>query len=109
VRTALESIVDEGRRASRVIGRIRTMFKKTESEKTRVDINEIIRKILTFMDAGLQSQGVLVRAALTEEFPHLLVDRAQLQQVVLNLVMNAVEAMASVGTRDRVLKVTSEL
>jgi signal transduction histidine kinase len=109
VRMALESIVEEGRRASRVIGRVRTMFKKTEPEKTRLDINELIREVLALMDGELQNQCVLVQTELTEEFPQLLVDRPQLQQVILNLIMNAVEAMASVGARERVLKVTSEL
>jgi PAS domain S-box-containing protein len=109
VRAALESIVDEGRRASRVIGRVRTMLKKSEPEKTRIDINELIREVLALMDGELQNQRVLVRTELIEEFPQLLVDRAQLQQVILNLIMNALEAMASVSARERILKVTSEL
>jgi PAS domain S-box-containing protein len=109
VRAALESIVDEGRRASRVIGRVRTTFKTSEPEKTRLDINELIREILALMDGELQNQSILVQTELIEEFPQPLADRAQLQQVILNLIMNAVEAMASVSTRERVLKVTSEL
>lgn len=109
VQAALKSIMDEGRRAGEVIGRIRMMFRKSEPEKVRLDINELIREILALVDGELQNQCVLVRAELHDELPQVLVDRAQLQQVILNLIMNAVEAMASVSTRERVLKVTSEL
>jgi PAS domain S-box-containing protein len=108
-RAALVSIVDEGRRASRVIGRIRTMLKKGEPEKAWLDLNVLIREVLELMDGELLNQCILVRAELIEELPQLLVDRAQLQQVILNLIMNAVEAMDSVGNRERVLRITSRL
>jgi len=109
VRMALESVVDEGRRANKVIGRIRMMVKKGDPEKTWLDINELIRELLAIMDRELQNQDVLVRTELIEGLPRVFVDRAQLQQVILNLIMNAVEAMESVITRARVLRVTSEL
>jgi len=109
VRAALESIMADGRRASEVIGRIRVMFKKGEPEKAWLDINELIREILAPVDGELQNQCVLVQTELLDELPQVLVDRAQLQQVILNLIMNAVEAMASIKTRARVLRVTSEL
>jgi PAS domain S-box-containing protein len=108
-RAALVSIVDEGRRASSVIGRIRTMLKKGEPEKTWLDLNVLIREVLELMDGELLNQCILVQAELIEELPQLLVDRAQLQQVILNLIMNAVEAMDSVGNRERVLRITSRL
>jgi len=108
-KAALVSIVDEGRRASRVIGRIRMMFKKGEPEKARLDLNVLIREILELMDGELQNQCILVQAELIEQLPQVLVDRAQLQQVILNLIMNAVEAMDSVGNRERVLRITSRL
>jgi PAS domain S-box-containing protein len=109
VRAALESIMADGRRASEVIGRIRVMFKKGEPEKAWLDINELIREILALVDGDLQNQCVLVQTELLDELPQVLVDRAQLQQVILNLIMNAVEAMALIKTRARVLRVTSEL
>jgi PAS domain S-box-containing protein len=108
-RAALVSIVNEGRRASRVIGRIRMMLKKGEPEKARLDLNVLIREVLEVMDGELQNQCILVQAELIDELPQLLVDRAQLQQVILNLIMNAVEAMESVGNRERVLRITSRL
>jgi PAS domain S-box-containing protein len=109
VRMALESIVDEGRRASKVIGRVRAIFKKRETETAWLDINELILEMLALMDGELQNQCILVRTELVEKPPQALVDRLHLQQVILNLIMNAVEAMESVTTRARVLKVTSEL
>jgi PAS domain S-box-containing protein len=108
VRTALKSIMDEGRRASEVIGRIRVMFKKGEPEKVWLDINELIREILALVDGELQNQCVVVQTELYEGLPQVLVDRAQLQQVILSLIMNAIEAMDSVGSRARVLRVASE-
>jgi PAS domain S-box-containing protein len=109
VRAALESIVDEGRRASMVIGRIRTMLKKGEPEETWLDLNALIREVLALMDGELQDRCVLVGTELMDDLPRVLFDRAQLQQVILNLIMNAAEAMASVSTRTRVLKVATEL
>jgi PAS domain S-box-containing protein len=109
VKAALTSMVDEGRRASRVIGRIRMMLKKGEPEKTRLDLNLLVREILELIEGELQNQCVLIQTELIDDLPHVLVDRSQLQQVTLNLIMNAVEAMASIGTRERVLKITSQL
>jgi PAS domain S-box-containing protein len=109
VRAALTSIVDEGRRASRVIGRIRMTLKKGGPEKSLLDLNVLIREILDLIGGELEYQGVLVRTELADEIPQVLVDRAQLQQVILNLIMNAVEAMASIGPHERILKITSQM
>jgi PAS domain S-box-containing protein len=109
VREALTSIVDEGRRASRVIARIRMMLKKGERERSRLDLNVVIREILELIDGELESQCVLLHTKLNEKLPLVMVDGAQLQQVILDLIMNAIEAMASHGPRAKVLEITSQL
>jgi PAS domain S-box-containing protein len=109
VRAALTSIVDEGRRASRVIGRIRMMLKKGEPEKSRLNLNALIREVLELIEGELEHQHVLVQTELFDELPQAMVDGVQLQQVILNLIMNAVEAMASIGPHERVLRITSQL
>jgi two-component system, NtrC family, sensor kinase len=108
VRAALNRIVREGHRASHVIGSIRAMFKKDVEARTRVDVNEIIREVLALLQNDFAKKRVTVQPVLTTELPHVLADRIQLQQVILNLVVNAVEAMESVTDRQRILQVRSE-
>jgi PAS domain S-box-containing protein len=109
VRAALTSVVDDGRRAGRVIERIRVMLKKGEPEKSCLNINLLIREIIELIGVELQHHNVLVRTELADELPLAMVDGAQLQQVILNLIMNAVEAMASISSDERVLRITSQL
>src|SRR5215831_9927300 len=97
--TALESIVAASHRASDVLASVRAMFKKEPSESVPTDINQIILTVLSIVRVELQQQGVDVQTQFNEHLPTVLGDKVQLQQVVLNLVMNAVEAMQSVQTR----------
>jgi len=106
---ALKRIVSDAHRASEVIGSIRAMFKKDIQEKALLDLNQLIREVLMLVHAELQSQRVSVHTELMEDLPHVLADRVQLQQVIMNLIMNASEAMASVTNRARVLRVKSEV
>jgi C4-dicarboxylate-specific signal transduction histidine kinase len=106
---ALEEIVADSTRASAVISRIRAFIKKTPAEKTLVNINEVIQEVLALAGLELQKNKILVEQQLTKALPLLRADRVQLQQVVLNLIMNGVEAMTTVTDRPRVLRVQSRI
>jgi C4-dicarboxylate-specific signal transduction histidine kinase len=108
VRESLNRIVNEGHRASHVIGSIRAMFRKDAGDRTLVDINEIIREVVALLQSDLAEKRVTVKSVLTAEVPHVIADRVQLQQVILNLVVNAVEAMETVTDRQRILQIRSE-
>jgi signal transduction histidine kinase len=108
VRSVLESIVSDGHRASDVIGSVRKMFKKNGQYKAPVDVNNLIREVLNLVQGELRSQRVLIQTELFEHVPQVLGDRVQLQQVLLNLILNAVEAMASITDRSRFLHLKSE-
>ena len=104
--TALEGIVAASHRTSDIIASVRAMFKKEPSERVPTDINQIILTVLSIVRVELQQHSVDLQTQLNEHLPNVLGDKVQLQQVVLNLVMNAVEAMQSVQTR--VLKVQTD-
>src|SRR4029077_1900593 len=104
---ALEEIVGDGTRASAVIARIRAFIKKTPGEKSELEINEVIQEVLALADPELQKNRVSVRCEWTKTLPLLRADRVQLQQVLLNLIMNGIEAMADVTDRPRMLWVQS--
>jgi len=107
-RAALESVVNDGHRAGEVIGSIRAMFKKDQKERLPLDLNEIARDVLALLRGELQAQNILVRTDLAGRLPLVQGDRGQLQQVILNLVRNAADAMSQVSDRERVLLITSE-
>ncbi|THD61919.1 MAG: PAS domain S-box protein [Bradyrhizobium sp.] len=107
-RACFRRIVNDGHRASQVINGIRTMLVKGDGERELLDINGLVREVLVFAHAELENKGIMVRAELNENLPEVLVDRIQLQQVVLNLVLNGIDAMAALSSRPRVLKLRSE-
>jgi PAS domain S-box-containing protein len=109
LRQALEEIVADGTRASAVIARIRAFIKKTPSEKNKVDINETIEEVLGIAGRELRENRVLLECQLTRPLPLVLADRVQLQQVMLNLIMNGIEAMAEVADRPRLLWLQSQV
>ena len=90
-------IVKDGHRASEVVGRIRAFFRKTTPEKVRVDINQLIEDVIAMTPAELRRNHVRVRTELAEDLPAVVGDQIQLQQVLLNLVINAIEAMSTVN------------
>jgi signal transduction histidine kinase len=106
-RAALERIVGEAHRASDVIGAIRAMFKKAAADKSPVDVNAMIRDVLVLVGQDLESRRIAVETDLPAGLPAVVGCPAQLQQVFLNVVTNAVEAMDSVAERARRLRVTS--
>ena len=108
VRATLKRIVADGHRASEVIAGIRAMFKQDSQDKARLDANELVREILALVQGDLQTRGVSAGIRLTSDPLQVSGNRVQLQQVILNLVMNAVEAMDSVTDRARVLGISSE-
>ena len=109
LRRALEEIVADGTRASSVIARIRGFIKKAPAEKSDLDINEVIQEVLALARRELSENRVLLEPQLTEALPPVLADRVQLQQVLLNLIMNAIEAMTSVADRPHILWLQSQV
>ena len=109
LRRALEGIIADGTRASTVLARIRAFIKKEPAEKSELDINEVIREVLVLAGRELYENQVLPDHQLKTDLPSVLADRVQLQQVLLNLIMNGIEAMAAVTDRPRLLGVQSRI
>ena len=108
VREALKCIVSDGHRASQLIGTIRSMFKKDGQKRAPVDITQLLQEALGLMQAELQNQRVSLQSELEPQPIQVLGDRVQLQQVVINLITNAIDALGSVTEHPRVLRVRSE-
>ena len=109
LRHALKEMVADSTRAGAVIARIRAFIKKTPPQKIQVDINEVIQEVLVLAGHRLQENRVSLERQLTKDLPLVMADRVQLQQVLLNLLMNAIEAMSAVTNRPRLLWVQSQL
>ena len=107
-RDSIDRMIKDAHRASEIIMRIRSMTRNAPPVQLAIDFNDVIGDVLSFARGELLAKGVSVRLALLEDLPSITGDRVQLQQVVLNLVMNAVEAMASITGRERVLGITSQ-
>jgi signal transduction histidine kinase len=90
-----------------VIRRVRALAKKTEIEKAPLDVNDVVREVIALVQRELFSQKVSLRMELAPALPVILGDRIQLQQVIINLVMNGIEAMQSVKDRPRELVIRS--
>jgi PAS domain S-box-containing protein len=107
VRQALGRIVEHGNRAADVIGRIRALIKKAPPRKDRLEINQTIDEVIELTHGEATKNGVLVETELAAGLPLIHGDRVQLQQVILNLVINAVEAMSRVSAGERELLITT--
>jgi C4-dicarboxylate-specific signal transduction histidine kinase len=103
VRQALGCIVKDGNRAGDVIGRIRALIKKAPPRKDGLEINEAILEVLALTRGEVVKNGVSLQTQLAEGLPLIQGDRVQLQQAILNLIINAIEAMSGVGERSREL------
>ena len=107
VREALVAIVKDGHRAGEVIQRIRQLVTKTDPQRARVDVNDVVRDVLSLVRGVARSHDVSFRLELAAALAPVLGDRVQLQQVLINLVMNGMEAMTSVEDRPRELVIRS--
>ena len=108
VRSALIRIVNDGERGSSIIDSIRAMLKKGDQKRTPLNINDLIYDVMHLTQGQFQRHGVSIRSELADDLPSILADRIQLQQVILNLFVNAAEAMISISDRERLLRVRSE-
>jgi signal transduction histidine kinase len=108
-RAALESVVSDGHRAGEVVASVRAMFKNKSGEKTPLDLNDLIQDVLLLVRGELQAQEIVVQTGLNRPLPLVLGNSGQLQQVILNLVRNAADAMGTVSGRARLLRVKSAI
>jgi PAS domain S-box-containing protein len=106
-KAAVQRIVRDANRASDVIARIRSFLKRSEFLPSRVDIDDVIGEVIGLVQAEARAQGVSIRHDATAALPAVLADRVQLQQVILNLVMNALEAMSATEGAPRVLALSA--
>jgi PAS domain S-box-containing protein len=107
VRRSVEWVIDDGNRASEVIRRVRSLANKTDIERVPLDVNDVVRETIGLMQREVFSHQVSLRMELAPALPTILGDRVQLQQVIINLVMNGIEAMQSVTDRPRELVIRS--
>ncbi|MGJ4941839.1 ATP-binding protein [Bradyrhizobium sp. HKCCYLS1011] len=107
-RSALNNIVTEGRRASEIFDNIRDLFRKSSRQWTAIDMNEIISNILESLHVELADHRIEVQTALQPELPPVWGHRGQLQDVLLNLIRNAIEAMEAGEGKLRLLRLTTE-
>jgi signal transduction histidine kinase len=109
VRDGLQAIARDGRGASDVIARIRALARRTAIEKEPLDINDVIREVVAVAEGEARRTRSTVRTELAGNLPRVLGDRVQLQQVVLNLLLNGLEAMHAVVGRPRELVIRTQL
>jgi PAS domain S-box-containing protein len=107
IRAAVNDIAAAGQRAAEVILQIRNLLKKRTPEKTRLNINDLIREVIALIPHVLEKHKISMRTDLLPDLPSVLGDRIQLEQVILNLFMNGIEAMVYVDQESRVLAVRS--
>jgi PAS domain S-box-containing protein len=107
VRKALDGIVENARRVGEIIGRIRAFAKKAPPRKERLDVNEAVGEVVALTLGEARKNGIRAQMQLTEHLPLVEGDRVQLQQVMLNLVVNAIEATSEVGDGPRELLITT--
>jgi len=107
-REAARRIIRDGKRAGEVIARTRALSRKTETEKERLDLNEAIQEVVALVQGEVRRNRVTLRLDLASDLPPVLGDRVQLQQVVLNLLMNGIEALSAVGDRPRALVISTQ-
>ncbi len=104
-REAAARVVKDAARASDIIKRIRSLFKKELAQRELVDINEMVRGMIELLRSEATRHTIAMRTELTEDLPRITGDRVQLQQVLMNLMMNSIEAMKDVqGTRELTVK-----
>jgi PAS domain S-box-containing protein len=106
--SGVRRMIRDANRAAEVIAHLRALLKKSGAEKVWLDVTGVIREVLVLAQPEIQRHGIVMREALAEDLPPVLGDRVQLQQVLLNLIVNGMEAMAEVEEPDRALAIRSE-
>jgi C4-dicarboxylate-specific signal transduction histidine kinase len=96
-RAAALRVVTDGRRAAEIISRVRLLFKKGTPERELLDVNEVVREMIVLLRGEAARHNISVRMELAGDLPQVMGDRVQLQQVMMNLIMNSIDAMQNVG------------
>lgn len=108
-RDSAELILRDGDRASRVIARIRALLKKSPPSKTLLDVNEVVNEVVGLTQSEMVRNSVRLRIDLADDLARVPGDRVQLQQVLLNLIVNAVEAMLTIEDRQRAMLIATDI
>ena len=108
MRSALDSIVEDSHRAGRILNDIRALFLKTDSEYESINVNEIASGVLRLLQEELKAHGIVARADLAPDLPRVTGHKGQLQEVLVNLVQNAIEAMSAIRANRRRLWLKTE-
>jgi C4-dicarboxylate-specific signal transduction histidine kinase len=108
-REALRAIIRDGNRAADVVSRVRGLFKKARPTKERLNINQAIEEVVVLTQGEARRNNVRLRTELAANLPSVMADRVQIQQVVMNLILNGIEAMSAVEDRKRLLVVRTQL
>jgi signal transduction histidine kinase len=104
-REAASRVVKDANRAAEIISRVRLVFKKGVPQRELVDVNEIIREMVALMRSQIMRHSISIRTEFAEDLPRIMADRVQLQQVLMNLMINGIDAMKDVdGTRQLAIK-----
>lgn len=106
-RETVRRTLRDGNRASDVVKRLRALFAKTDAAAEPLDINQAAREVVALLSAELDRAGVAVQLALAQPLPPVWADRVQVQQVILNLLLNATEAMSGLGERPKRLRLAT--
>jgi signal transduction histidine kinase len=106
--TFIERIIKDGKRTADIVSRIRDFSKKAPVRKIDLDVNEAIVEIMELTRVAMSEHSVSVKMQLSDALPRILGDRVQLQQVILNLIMNAIEAMSEVREGSRALVISTD-
>jgi len=108
-RAAIESVVRSAHRAAEVIDSIRSLYKRDLDRRTWLNVNEVVRQAVTTLDTDLRTHRILVATELRDALPQLFGSRALLEEVFVNLITNAIEAMHAVTDHERRLRISSDL
>jgi len=107
-RIAVDCIAQQGTRASDVVRQIRAMFTKGTPERSRVQVNQLIQEVAALMQTDAARNQVTIETELAEDLPDAMADRVQLQQVLVNLIQNGIEAMSGISGRPRRLAIRTQ-
>jgi C4-dicarboxylate-specific signal transduction histidine kinase len=109
LRSCLEDMVADSHRAAQIVDAVRAMYKKDAQSKSMVDLSELVAETLDLLRTEIVKHDVTVRKIEAEMLPRVFADRVQLQQVLINLIKNAIDAMSGVNNRSRILSIQLEL